>query len=130
MKPTNNQRDVRNSRSMVLAWAWAVLLVVLLSAAPTGAQPGTRLIGSAFDPATVSVALRSEQLAVDAAAVPLPKRKHAGEQQEACTAVAPCRSVALLPTPAERPFSRIGREGLTGWLTSTRAHGPRAPPAT
>ncbi|KHL26157.1 hypothetical protein PK98_06525 [Croceibacterium mercuriale] len=41
-----------------LLWGWALLLLVLLSAAPTGAQPCARLIGSAFDPSTVSVTVR------------------------------------------------------------------------
>jgi hypothetical protein len=34
---------------------WATLLVVLLSAAPTGPQVQLRLIGSAFDPASSTV---------------------------------------------------------------------------
>ena len=34
-----------------------MLLVVLLSAAPTGGQPRTQIVGSAFDPATTSVAV-------------------------------------------------------------------------
>ncbi len=38
-----------------MLWGWALLLLVLLSAAPTGAQAGTRVVGSAFDPSTVSV---------------------------------------------------------------------------
>ena len=40
-----------------LVWGWAMLLVVALSAAPTGGQMRSRAIGSAFDPATLSVAL-------------------------------------------------------------------------
>lgn len=38
-----------------LLWGWALLLLVLLSAAPTAAQPVARLVGSAFDPSTMSV---------------------------------------------------------------------------
>ncbi|OYW45135.1 MAG: hypothetical protein B7Z08_06110 [Sphingomonadales bacterium 32-68-7] len=40
-----------------LLWGWGLVLLVLFSAAPTGGPPRTRLVGSAFDPATVSVAL-------------------------------------------------------------------------
>lgn len=42
-------------------WCWAMLLVVLMSAAPTSGHVRTRLIGSAFDPASVSVALNTKQ---------------------------------------------------------------------
>lgn len=38
-----------------LLWGWALLLLVLFSAAPTAAQPMARSVGSAFDPSTVSV---------------------------------------------------------------------------
>lgn len=43
-----------------------MLLVVLLSAAPTGGQPRTRLVGSAFDPATTSVVVSPKRPKVDA----------------------------------------------------------------
>ena len=36
-------------------WGWAMLLIVLLSAAPTGGALRTQAFGSAFDPATYSV---------------------------------------------------------------------------
>jgi hypothetical protein len=39
-----------------------MLVVVLLSAAPTGGQVQVRAIGSAFDPATVSVAVSPKKL--------------------------------------------------------------------
>lgn len=49
-----------------LLWGWGLLFVVLLSAAPTGGPPRSRLVGSAFDPATVSVALSPRQPKVKA----------------------------------------------------------------
>ena len=51
-------RGIEPRRAFAL-WAWAMLFVVLLSAVPTGGQARTRLVGSAFDPTTVSVALRT-----------------------------------------------------------------------
>lgn len=47
---------------------WTMLFVVLLSAAPTGAAPRTLLVGSAFDPATTSVAMGAKRLKLDEAA--------------------------------------------------------------
>lgn len=43
-----------------------MLLVVLLSAAPTGGQPRTQIVGSAFDPATNSVVVSPKRPRVDA----------------------------------------------------------------
>ena len=51
-----------------LLWGWGLVLVVLLSAAPTGGPPRTRLVGSAFDPATVSVAISPRQPKIKATA--------------------------------------------------------------
>lgn len=55
MHGTNRQFSSRKGGAAFLFWAWAMLVVVLLSATPTSAQPRTRLVGSAFDPASVSV---------------------------------------------------------------------------
>jgi len=44
-----------------------MLFVVLLSAAPTGAAPRTLLVGSAFDPATTSVAMGAKRPRLDVA---------------------------------------------------------------
>lgn len=58
----------RTRPAAFLLWGWALLLLVLLSAAPTSAQPCTRLVGSAFDPSTVSVTVgpnaRNESTAI------------------------------------------------------------------
>ena len=42
-------------RAAFWLWGWAMLLVIMLSAAPTGGALRTQLFGSAFDPATYSV---------------------------------------------------------------------------
>lgn len=51
-----SDRD-RTGNTAFLLWGWALLLLVLLSAAPTAAQPAPRLVGSAFDPTTASVTI-------------------------------------------------------------------------
>jgi hypothetical protein len=43
------------SRAAFSLWGWATLLVIMLSAAPTGGAMRTQVFGSAFDPATYSV---------------------------------------------------------------------------
>ena len=53
-----NQRPHLVARSAPVPfswWGWAMLLVILLSAAPTGGALRTQVYGSAFDPATYSV---------------------------------------------------------------------------
>jgi hypothetical protein len=42
-------------RAAFSLWGWAMLLVIMLSAAPTGGALRTQVFGSAFDPATYSV---------------------------------------------------------------------------
>ncbi|WP_347303522.1 hypothetical protein V5740_02535 [Croceibacterium sp. TMG7-5b_MA50] len=48
-------------RILPALWGWAILLVVLLSATPSGAQTSPRIVGSAFDPATLSVTIRPQE---------------------------------------------------------------------
>ena len=50
-------RSGSSHRPVFAPWAWLMLVVVLLSAAPINGQPRTRLVGSAFDPASVAAAL-------------------------------------------------------------------------
>ena len=57
MNGQGTHRPDHGRQAAFLLWGWAMVLLVLLSAAPTSAQPRTRLVGSAFDPATVSVAV-------------------------------------------------------------------------
>jgi len=51
----------KRRRPVFQFWGWTMLLVVLLCSAAASGQPRTRLIGSAFDPATTSVALNPKQ---------------------------------------------------------------------
>ena len=115
---------------------WAMLLVVVLSAAPSGAEPRMRLIGSAFDPSSVSVALNRRpanpvkarliqaagdkgqagdapgappMLAVAHGAAPVRPQIH--PRAAAISYPAPVPPATLLASPSGLP------------------HGPRAPPA-
>ena len=105
-----------------------MLVVVLLSAAPTGGAPRTQLIGSAFDPATLSVALSPKQpkakAALQAAGDRLPDERHGPPAALAVVAVA--LPVNFLPADdalrAEPPAFAVHARALV------RAHGPRAPP--
>jgi len=62
---TNHPHGRKPQPAHWLWGCWVMLLVVLLSAAPTGAQPRTRLVGSAFDPSTISVAVSPKPLKAD-----------------------------------------------------------------
>jgi len=67
--------DRRTGRLRFLAWGWAMIAVVLLSSAPTSAQPRSTLAGSAFDPASTAVVISPKRMRADAAvrkAVPTP----------------------------------------------------------
>jgi hypothetical protein len=103
--------------------------VIAVSAAPDGAAPGSRPIGSAFDPATPAVAIgrKHARVAVMAqAAAPRPPLPHA----DAGGFVA-----AILPgfaTPgigASPPLGTADLQVVNDPRSLTRAHGARAPPA-
>lgn len=58
MGPTRKSDITQTDWLRPFSWAgWVLVLVVLLSAIPSAAQPRSRITGSAFDPAAVSVAL-------------------------------------------------------------------------
>lgn len=107
-----------------------MVVVVLISAAPDGAAPGSRPIGSAFDPATSAVAIGRQHSRIVAMALaddtrlPLPLAAASG------------LGAAILPALAAFDFAaspplRVAHSRAAGDPRSlTRAHGPRAPPAT
>lgn len=107
-----------------------MLLVVLLSAAPTGGQVRSRLVGSAFDPASVSVALYPKQPKAKAVAKVanggLPASEADGPPLHPGTAGVlqplPALHLDRAPLPAPLPVT-LARAGL-----SPKAHGARAPP--
>jgi hypothetical protein len=105
-----------------------MLVVILISAAPDGAAPGSRAIGSAFDPATSAVAVGRQHRRMVAmppandARPPLPLAADSGVR------------AAVLPALASLDFGvspplRVAHSRAAGDPRSlTRAHGPRAPP--
>jgi hypothetical protein len=107
-----------------------MLLVVLLSAAPTGGQPGTRLVGSAFDPATVSVVVSPKKPRFASSTTSLLKKKPADDVAgEASTATGLLRiSSAPQFALASRPRFSPSQDVTPGARSSLKAHGPRAPP--
>lgn len=112
-------------------WVVAMLLVVLLSAMPAGAEARTRLVGSAFDPTTVSVALSPKQpkakvtaQSADRRRVPTALADGAAKQ----LAVAPFAPLVLRPAARQSPKRAAGPGVFPAARALTRAHGPRAPP--
>jgi hypothetical protein len=65
MNGRSNKNCDRKTQRAFLLWSWAMLLVILLSAAPTTAQPRSRIVGSAFDPSTTCVAISPNKLKFD-----------------------------------------------------------------
>jgi hypothetical protein len=105
-----------------------MLLVILISAAPDGGAPGSRPIGSAFDPATsaVAVARKHSRIAAislaDDARPPLPFAGASG------LAVRALPTLDSLDFPVSPPL-RVAHSRVAGDPRSlTRAHGARAPP--
>jgi hypothetical protein len=121
---------LRKVRYGFLVWGWAMLLVILLSAAPTGAQSRTRLVGSAFDLATTSVVVSPKR---PKAAISV-KRTDDGNGPETPVGITAWIGVwghgFILSPAAEDLLPLLAREqGIGAPRPYTRAHGPRAPPA-
>lgn len=108
-----------------------MLLVVLLSAVPSEGQARTRLVGSAFDPTTVSVALSPKQPKAKASAhAPdrrgLPDLAFGNSPEQ--FAVVPATVLNPAPSASHGTRSVAQPATATGARALTRAHGPRAPP--
>lgn len=123
-----NPRRARRHPAAFLLWGWAMLLVVLLSAAPTEGPPRSRLLGSAFDPASVSVVLSPKQLRLNASSSSLNKRKPDETMggQPLIADAARWQAPELLPAAGSPAIDGTGP--ATSALSFTRANGPRAPP--
>lgn len=127
MNVAGQKHELFSLRGFAL-WAWATLLVVVLSAVPTEAEPRSRSVGSAFDPATYSVALSQKRhvqvKAVSADEVRDP-RLHASDRRG---------DLLLLDTLSGRSvLSPVGiAPPITSFVVSLNptftAHNPRAPP--
>lgn len=130
MNVSINQRKGRKSQPAFWLVAWATLLVVLLSAAPTGGQPRTRFVGSAFDPATVSVVVTPKKHRSASSAASLLKRKRPDDVAGEAPTI-----VSLPRRPAASPLALADRLRFSPFPDATsrrhsfpKAHGPRAPP--
>jgi hypothetical protein len=107
-----------------------MLMVILISAAPDGAAPGSRAIGSAFDPATSSVAVGRQQARKAAPSVPdngQPARPLAGAS--GLDAAAPQLALASSGFAANRSPRPVPPDTPYDPRSLNRAHGARAPPA-
>ena len=121
---------VRRPASLIVT-CWTMLLVILLSAAPTGAAPRTQLVGSAFDPSTVSVVVKPSQQRKTAATQPSDDRKRAEPipAHDLHDAVAhPVRAPAPLPAPVARYPDAIWQAARASTVLTD--NGPRAPPSS
>lgn len=108
-------------------WGWGLVLVVLLSAAPTGGAPRTRMVGSAFDPATVSEALNPRQPKLKAAL----KQAARGEPGKFLPDPQGDLAVVAVPevgTPDRAEPTRWGTSHATEAQRLVRPLGARAPP--
>jgi hypothetical protein len=106
-----------------------MLLVILVSAAPDGGAPGSRSIGSAFDPATSSVAVARQHSRVVATAT-------AGDTRPALPALGTSGlGAAILPAflaldhAAIRPLHFSNSHAAVDTRLGAGAHRTRAPPA-
>ncbi|WP_235506569.1 hypothetical protein [Altererythrobacter sp. Root672] len=110
---------------------WIMLLVVLISAVPTMGQARTRVIGSAFDPATYSVVVSPKKPRVTGDKTSMDRKTPLDHLFDGVPLSSAAEPVLILPAFAlatqvryqPLPSQTVGRPALT------RAHGPRAPPA-
>ena len=127
----NLSRPESGNRRAFAPWAWLMLVVVLLSAAPINGQPRTRLVGSAFDPASVSVVVRPGKTRLHSPAAWLEKRKTPDSERGAAPLFAIVESFdfATRPSPAAgaRPEALPPKRFVP--RPSWRAHLSRAPPS-
>lgn len=110
---------------------WLMLLVVLISAVPTTGHARTRIIGSAFDPATYSVVVSPKKPRISAAKASLDRKTPLDHQLDWTPLQATIEPILILPNfelVTGEPYAHIALESF-GRATSIRANGPRAPPA-
>ena len=121
--------DRRMRRIPLVAWGWAMLLVVLLSAAPTGAAPRTAVVGSAFDPATVSVVLSPKPSKLSFASA-VQQQKRDARPSGSVQAIPALERAASAPPVALAAGRRApdGSDPARLYHSFSRAHAPRAPP--
>jgi hypothetical protein len=115
-------------RFRFLAWTWAMLLVIAVSAAPDGAAPGSRPIGSAFDPATSAVAIgrkHARMAVMTQVEAPRPPLPHAAAGGVAAAILPALAFPDMGASPSLRAADLLV---VNDPRSRTRAHGARAPP--
>lgn len=121
---------LQRSRVSFALWGWVMLLVIMLSAAPTGGAPRTQLFGSAFDPATHSVTTAPKRQSLLAEL----QTEDTGDPDDAPTLDYPQPVETLaLPAKAGEPTqaNRTGRISAPGAVPPVIAdnRAARAPPS-
>jgi hypothetical protein len=121
--------QAKRSPAAFMLWGWTMLLVVLLSAAPTGAQPRSSFLGSAFDPSTVSVVLSPKQLRLNGAASTQYRKKPPESVGGGSLLIASLAdwTARLVPEWTE-PSSYHSALPIGARHLLTSVYGPRAPP--
>lgn len=126
----NLSRSESGNRPAFAPWAWLMLVVVLLSAAPINGQPRTRLVGSAFDPASVSVVVRPGKTPLHSPSASLEKRKAPDAEPDGMPLFAIVERLDLAARPSPAVEARPDALPPTPFepRRSWRAHQSRAPP--
>lgn len=128
MTLSSNQHERRNGKTSFWLSGWAMLLVVLLSAAPTGGPPKTRLVGSAFDSATVWVALGAKKPRPGVPAASIQKRKLPQSVASSIAEVPLITSAIELPGTSGLSLFATPRQAISTPRAFAKAHPTRAPP--
>lgn len=109
----------------LLLGLWLMVAVVVLSALPTQAQPRSRIVGSAFDPGSVSVLVKTRE--EHPAARSEQRRKQDPDTSSGAAVPVPSRSTAL-PVTAAPVLHEIAAVTPPPRSPRLTANAPRAPP--
>jgi hypothetical protein len=129
MPRCSNTTGCQPPRRGFALWVVAMLVVVLLSALPSGGQARSRLVGSAFDPTTVSVALSPKQPKAKASLESSYRQRLPDTTSGEPAPLYPASVSAAAPGGQAETGPGLSGRSITAVPRSlTRAHGPRAPP--
>ncbi len=120
----------RGGNMPFVLWGWAMLVVVVLSATPTSAHPRSRLIGSAFDPATVSVVVSPRKARPDEWTRKPPEDDPAGAAFDNQPDASLARPIPLAASVGARADAVPSRVASPPRRPAVRAHAPTEPPLT
>lgn len=128
---TQTLHRAQSRRPVFQLWGWAMLFVVLLCSAAASGQPRTRIVGSAFDPTTTSVALNPKQPRMAAKAAKSAKGKLPGKDAAIWAPPAAIAGeaawAAQAALPAEQP-AYVAFTGVAVRRVPVHPLGARAPP--